>query len=149
VVGHGPHVLRGIEIYGGKPIFYSLGDFMFENETLLRLPYENYEPYELGLDHHVADFNDARYDMGQRGFPANREIWESVIAIPRWNGDELVELTLHPIDLGFGGPTWERGRPKLADPELAAKIIEDLANRSERFGTEIVFQRGVGQVIVK
>ncbi|MGH7701629.1 MAG: CapA family protein, partial [Gemmatimonadales bacterium] len=27
VVGHGPHVLRGIEFYGGKPIFYSLGNF--------------------------------------------------------------------------------------------------------------------------
>ena len=43
-VGHGPHVLRGVEIYKGKPIFYSLGDFIFQNETLLRLPYENYEP---------------------------------------------------------------------------------------------------------
>ena len=27
VVGHGPHVLRGIEFYQGKPIFYSLGNF--------------------------------------------------------------------------------------------------------------------------
>ncbi len=27
VVGHGPHVLRGIEFYRGKPIFYSLGNF--------------------------------------------------------------------------------------------------------------------------
>jgi len=27
VVGHGPHVLRGIEFYKGKPIFYSLGNF--------------------------------------------------------------------------------------------------------------------------
>ena len=39
-VGHGPHVLRGVEIYKGKPIFYSLGDFIFQNETLLRLPSE-------------------------------------------------------------------------------------------------------------
>ena len=28
VVGHGPHVLRGIEFYHGKPIFYSLGNFL-------------------------------------------------------------------------------------------------------------------------
>jgi hypothetical protein len=40
---HGPHVLRGIEIFKGKPVFYSLGDFIFQNETLLRLPAENYE----------------------------------------------------------------------------------------------------------
>ena len=28
VVGHGPHVLRGIEFYQGKPIVYSLGNFL-------------------------------------------------------------------------------------------------------------------------
>jgi len=28
VVGHGPHVLRGIESYQGKPIVYSLGNFL-------------------------------------------------------------------------------------------------------------------------
>ena len=27
VVGHGPHVLRGVEFYKGRPIFYSLGNF--------------------------------------------------------------------------------------------------------------------------
>src|SRR5206468_3121534 len=29
-VGHGPHVLRGIEIYKGKPIFYDLAEFFRE-----------------------------------------------------------------------------------------------------------------------
>ena len=29
-VGHGPHVLRAIEIYKGKPIFYDLGEFFRE-----------------------------------------------------------------------------------------------------------------------
>lgn len=28
VVGHGPHVLRGIEFYNGRPIAYSLGNFV-------------------------------------------------------------------------------------------------------------------------
>ena len=28
VVGHGPHVLRGIEFYRGRPIVYSLGNFL-------------------------------------------------------------------------------------------------------------------------
>jgi poly-gamma-glutamate capsule biosynthesis protein CapA/YwtB (metallophosphatase superfamily) len=30
VLGHGPHVLKAIEIYRGKPIFYSLGNFCFD-----------------------------------------------------------------------------------------------------------------------
>lgn len=30
-VSHGPHTLKGIEIYKGKPIFYSLGNFIFHS----------------------------------------------------------------------------------------------------------------------
>ena len=30
VVGHHPHVLQGIETYKGKPVFYSLGNFIFD-----------------------------------------------------------------------------------------------------------------------
>jgi gamma-polyglutamate biosynthesis protein CapA len=30
VVGHHPHVVQDIEIYDGKPIFYSLGNFIFD-----------------------------------------------------------------------------------------------------------------------
>jgi len=31
VMGHHPHVLQGIEVYNGKPIFYSLGNFVFNS----------------------------------------------------------------------------------------------------------------------
>ena len=31
-VGHGPHLIRGIEIYKGKPIFYGLGEFFRQME---------------------------------------------------------------------------------------------------------------------
>jgi len=31
VIGHHPHVIQGIESYRGKPIFYSLGNFLFDN----------------------------------------------------------------------------------------------------------------------
>ena len=41
-VGHGPHILRGIEIYKGKPIFYSMANFAFENETMRFQPAESY-----------------------------------------------------------------------------------------------------------
>jgi len=146
LVAHGPHVLRGIEIYKGKPIFYSLGDFIFQNETLLRLPYENYERYNLGPNNHVADFNDARYDFDKKGFPARPEIWESAIAVPRWKGKELVDIKLYPITLGYGKPRTVRGRPLLAGGELSKKIIEDLKRCSEPFGTTIDFQDGIGLV---
>jgi poly-gamma-glutamate synthesis protein (capsule biosynthesis protein) len=30
VIGHHPHVPQGVEVYRGKPIFYSLGNFVFD-----------------------------------------------------------------------------------------------------------------------
>jgi poly-gamma-glutamate synthesis protein (capsule biosynthesis protein) len=145
-VGHGPHVLRGIEIYKGRPILYSLGDFIFQNETLLRLPDDNYAPLGLGADAHVADFNDRRYDNDRRGFPADPEIWESVVAVARWQGKQLAELTLHPITLGFGKPRLERGRPLLAEGALARKIIDDVTRLSKPFGTAVTWDGRVGRV---
>jgi poly-gamma-glutamate capsule biosynthesis protein CapA/YwtB (metallophosphatase superfamily) len=145
-VGHGPHVLRGIEIYKGKPIFYSLGDFIFENETLQRFPYENYKSVDLGEDKGLSDFNDARYDNDTTGFPANPKIWQSVVAMPVFSGARLTELKLHPISLGFGKPRHVRGRPMLADEELARKIVGDLQKLSAAFGTEIDYVDGVGVV---
>lgn len=145
-IGHGSHVLWGIEIYKGKPIFYSLGNFIFQNETLLRLPHENYEPHKLGPNKHVADFNDARYDFDKKGFPSKPEFWESVIAVPRWRGKKLIEIKLYPITLGYGKPRTVRGRPLFADPELSKKIIEHLKRYSEPFGTAIDFEDGIGIV---
>jgi poly-gamma-glutamate synthesis protein (capsule biosynthesis protein) len=146
-VGHGPHVLRGIEIYKGKPILYSLGDFIFQNDTLLRLPGENYDQYRLGPRAQVADFNEGRYGADDsRGFVADALIYESVVALPRFKGKHLVELALYPISLGFRKPITERGRPLFADAELGKKIIGDLTKLSEPFGTHVEYRNGVGYV---
>ncbi len=32
ILGHHPHVLQGVEIYQGRPIFYSLGNFVFDQQ---------------------------------------------------------------------------------------------------------------------
>ncbi|MGD9905170.1 MAG: CapA family protein [Vicinamibacterales bacterium] len=145
-VGHGPHVLRGIEIYKGAPILYSLGDFIFQNETLLRYPADNYDDQRLGADATPNDYLNQRYNFDKSGFPADPPIWESVVAMPTYRGRRLVELALHPISLGFGAARHVRGRPMLASPELGAKILGDLTKLSAPFGTRIAVRDGVGYV---
>lgn len=145
-VGHGPHVLRAVEVYKGKPIFYSLGDFVFQNETLLRLPSENYEPYNLGAATHVNDFNDARYNFDKSGFPADPMIWEAVVAVPRFRGEQVTEIALHPITLGHGKARSVRGRPMFAEGELGQKILGDLVKLSAEHGTKIAIRNGIGYV---
>jgi poly-gamma-glutamate synthesis protein (capsule biosynthesis protein) len=145
-VGHGPHVLRGIEIYKGAPILYSLGDFIFQNETLLRYPADNYDEQRLGADAQPNDYLNRRYNFDKSGFPADPPIWESVVAMPRYRDGRLVELALHPISLGFGAARQVRGRPMLASPDLGTKILGDLTKLSAPFGTRISVRDGVGYV---
>jgi len=148
VATSGPHILRGIEVYKGKPIFYSLGDFIFENETLLRQPPENYEEFGMPEGSGVVDFNDKRSKNDAVGFPADEHVWESVIAMPRFSGKRLVDLKLYPISLGYRRPRPDRGWPMLAGPDLARKIIDDVTKLSAPFGTSVEFRDGIGVVSV-
>jgi poly-gamma-glutamate synthesis protein (capsule biosynthesis protein) len=150
VTASGPHVLRGIEIYKGKPILYGLGNFIFENETLLRQPPENYAPLGMTLESGagVGDFNERRTNNDASGFPADQRIWESVIAMPRFAGKQLAEVKLYPITLGYKKPRTHRGWPMLAGPEASRKIIDDVATFSTPFGTKIEFHDGVGTVVL-
>lgn len=145
-VGHGPHVLRGVEIYKGKPILYSLSNFIFQNETLLRMPADSYEQYDLDATAQPADYLDARYDKDRRSFPSDPEYWDSVVATTRWEGSQFVELQLHPITLGYKTSRAERGRPKLASGADAARILETMTTRSRPFGATVVVRDGVGIV---
>lgn len=51
VVGHHPHVIQGIELYRGKTIAYSLGNFAFGGNSLARAP----ETFILRLRFRVLD----------------------------------------------------------------------------------------------
>ena len=55
-IGHGPHEDRGIEIYKGRPIFYSLGDFICQNDSVLFQPQDNYLRQGLGWEATPAYF---------------------------------------------------------------------------------------------
>jgi len=144
----GPHVLRGVELYKGKPIFYSLANFIFENETLLRQPPENYEPLGLPPGSGVGEFNDRRSNNDTIGFPADPYIWESVIAVPRFTARQLSELKLYPITLGFGKPRPQRGWPMFAGADSSRKIVADVTKFSAPFGTKIEFRDGIGIVAI-
>ena len=106
----------------------------------------NYEPLGLAPGSGVGDFNDRRSNNDSIGFPADPYIWESVIAVTRFTGRQLSELTLYPITLGFGRPRPQRGWPMLAGPDLSRKIIGDVMKFSAPFGTKVEFRDGIGIV---
>jgi poly-gamma-glutamate synthesis protein (capsule biosynthesis protein) len=146
----GPHRLRGIEIYQGKPIFFSLGNFFMQNETIEPMPDDMYESFGLGADALAADFYDARSKPDPKTglptsyYPAQADIWESVVAIPLFQGHRLLEIKLYPVEMGFRMPRSQQGTPRLADPATAKRIIDRVAKMSEPYRTTIVFKDGIG-----
>jgi poly-gamma-glutamate capsule biosynthesis protein CapA/YwtB (metallophosphatase superfamily) len=128
VAGHGPHILRGMEVYRGRPIFYSLGNFVFQNETLWRQPQDFYERLGLPATATPADLFDARGARG--GFAADPAYWESVVPVVRFDGERLVDVRLYPATLGHGLPRWRRGSPVWAAADPGRAIVERVARLS-------------------
>ena len=72
--------------------------------------------------------------------------YSKVCAACRYQGGILDEIALYPLDLGYGKPRSQRGRPLLADDELGEKIIARVGGISKRLGTEVVYAKGHGLV---
>ena len=148
VIGHGPHRLRGVEIYGGKPIFYSLGNFIFQNEEATSLPADFYE--RMGLDPITstpADGFDRRNRRGKGGFAGDPAYWESAVAQWEVADGRLREIRLYPLDLGHGRPRPQRGRPVVAQEPLARQIIARMDAMCRPLGTQVLWDpRGHGVV---
>lgn len=144
VIGHGPHLLRPLEIYKKRPIFYSLGDFMLHNESVEFAPEDMYEKYGLTSDDPLCDIYRKRSRNYTVGLLTDRRMMEAVIPYFEMENGELTHLELMPIELGYGEPRYRIGNPKFRTDR---EIIERYANMSLQYGTKItVDNRGIGIV---
>jgi poly-gamma-glutamate synthesis protein (capsule biosynthesis protein) len=143
VVGHGPHLLRPIEIYKGCPIFYSLGDFIIQLETIARAPAGMFENQKMtgneGLD---AMFND-RSGGGKHGLYYERKMFEAVVPYWEVENGKLTKLVLMPIEEHFGSKRSVGGWPR---PKSDCGILERLAEMSSPYGTKIHIVDSLGIV---
>lgn len=146
IVGHGPHILRGIEIYKEKPIFYSIGDFIFQNDSVERQPTEFYDIYHLDATHTPSDGFDARSNNGKQGLAANPKVYESVIPSFTFSNGKISDIKLTPISLDFHKQKSLKGRPSFTSVEDGEKILNHLSKLSEPFGTTIDIKEGAGYI---
>ena len=136
-VGHGPHVLRGIEIYKGKPIFYDLGEFFREWDWSCDC---NFSP-----NGDVTQAENVVRGLEARGVvePIN---YESAIAVSKFDKGRLQEVRVYPIWARHDGPLSRRGVPMTAPPDIAQRILQRLQKLSEPFGTRIEVEGNVGVI---
>ncbi|MBI4279792.1 MAG: CapA family protein, partial [Armatimonadetes bacterium] len=145
-IGHGPHLLRGLKIYKGKPIFYSVGNFIFQYEYMPRMPGDDYETLKADQNLSVPGVMKHLSKDHTQSFPADRLYWETVLPLVTFEDRQLKEIRLYPVSLGFGKAWPERGTPGLADERTGREILEWMAKLSAPLGTEIVIRDGVGHV---
>lgn len=116
VVLHGAPILQGIEVYRGKPIFYSLGNFIFQLPTRSN--------HVFGPEVWTSAI--ARVEMTPRG--------------------QLQAVTFEPIVLNQNGRGEDteavatRGLPSPATGEQARAILEGIVAHSQPFGTRFTIE---------
>jgi poly-gamma-glutamate synthesis protein (capsule biosynthesis protein) len=113
------------------------------------LPHESYRNFGLSDHETPGDYFEARSDGGKRGFPADPVFWQSVLPLCRYEGKRLREVLLYPVDLGFGRPIPQRGRPMLAEGKVAREVLEWLRELSKPFGTQIEIEGGIGVIRIE
>jgi hypothetical protein len=138
VAGHGPHMLRPIEMYRRKPIFYSLGNFVGQNELLHKLPADAYDKFRIDPSVTPAELFRIRSQDDTRGFPSDIRYWQSMMPICQYDSDfNLIGIEIHPITLSLGEANHRRGRPKLATGSEASEILAKVQHLSRPWETEI------------
>ncbi len=149
---HGPHRLRGIEIYKGKPIFYSLGDFVFQYETTTPQSQDIYD--EFGVGSPLALEGDLYDPKGQGAdyslLPENAHWWDGAVVLSHFRGHDVESIEILPIELGNTGPFLsgdgraQRGTPRVAVGARGQAILNQVAKASQRFSTRITIDQATG-----
>ena len=143
--GHGPHVLRGLEIYRNAPILHSLGDFIYQCELIEKAPGEFYEKFgDLGEKACTADGYDYRVENGGILGELDRKFYESVMVIFGMREGKITRMEFIPISANFGTNRASKGWPEVAGDLLSREILEDLQRLSASYGTEIVINNNRG-----
>lgn len=120
VVRNGPHVLGGIEIYKGKPIFYSLGSLFFQ--------FGGTRSYQVPGGPLIR-FSDAWF--------------QTLVPVTSYRDGKVSEIRLYPLAIE-SSHTRSDGRPRPADPAQARQILQRVQALSAPYGTRIRIVNGVG-----
>jgi poly-gamma-glutamate synthesis protein (capsule biosynthesis protein) len=72
---------------------------------------------------------------------------EALLADVRFEKGKLVEVRVHPADVGKGNrPVSKIGIPLTPSPEVSKEILEKVQRLSKPFGTTIAIENGVGVI---
>ena len=144
VVCHGPHVMRGIEMYNKGLIFHGLGNFILQHESMALLPEEQYNKLGIGRGDvdGVADFFNRRSINKTKGLFADNNTWISFVPSITWDG-KTIKTVLYPIEITKGK---NYGLPFLSH---RSAILDEVLEMSKAYDFSFVIDRNNCKGILK
>ncbi|MCQ2387584.1 MAG: CapA family protein [Clostridia bacterium] len=139
VFGGGCHELRGIEIYKGLPIFYSLGDFIYQGMRVEILPADFMTMYGVNKNATAEEGLKARSQGGKIGLQTQEKNFITILPRVEFTGKKMTNLSLIPVKLGFKCNKMMEGLPYIAKGEEAKKIFNIIDKLSKPYGTNLKF----------
>ena len=143
VLGGGCHQLKGIELYKGKPVFYSLGNFIYQNEFVDVLPPDFMDKYKLPYTTTAREAIAYRKSKAKNGGQQSKENFLSVLPRVVMEGGQCISIEMLPISLGYEQVRSFKAIPGPADETDSNLIYQTLARLSEPFGTEMYMENGL------
>lgn len=132
VFGTGTHQLKAVEVYKGCPIFYSLGNFIFQTDQVFCLPADFNEKYHYPAGISTQEKIARRSAGGTKGLHADVNNFRSLMPFMTFEDGILKELKLYPLRLNM-----ETGLPALADAQEAEVILNYMNERNAPYGTKL------------
>ncbi|KAL6806952.1 hypothetical protein GGI42DRAFT_366702 [Trichoderma sp. SZMC 28013] len=142
---HGVHTLKGVEIYKGKPIFYGVSNFVFQNAQFRSWRDDAAGRVPASLEGPVV--GDGEVNENRWAWLDAPENKEALLVSADYAEGKLSRVLVYPADLGR---TYRNGSmigtPTKPAPEVANDILSRLCEYSQPFGTKITIEDGVGVV---
>src|SRR5699024_8329692 len=105
------------------PIFYSLGNFIGQNELVYQLPADSYERFRVDPSQTPGQIFESRSQNDTKSFPADKRLWQTLMPLCEFVDGQVARIELVPVTLGHGQKPYRRGRPRLATGDEAIAIL--------------------------
>ncbi len=146
IFGGGCHQLRKVELYKNKPIFYSLGDFIYQGPQVEKLPADFMIKNNCSIDLTAEEALNVRSQNGKIGLHTCVDNYLTILPSLSFDGDNLVDIKLLPVELNFDSDNLLKGLPKIASEKDALEILNVLNNLTT---TNDKFVLENGYIIIK
>ena len=139
IVGHGPHLLRPIEVYKNKPIFYSLGDFILQLYSIEFAPNEFYVAQGLTPDKTIHELLKKRSKNFTVGLMEDAKMMQTVIPYWETENGNLKTLKLMPVELCRGD--CKKGDMGLPRKATDLTFITEFAKNCKQYGVDLIIEK--------